>query len=48
MQPKLMKGIAIDLIDRINMIRFRSNFLCSPEQFCKSCLSPVSASADRG
>jgi hypothetical protein len=31
MQPKLMKGMAVDLIDtisRINRIRSRSNFLC--------------------
>ena len=51
MQPKLMKGMAVDLIDtisRINRIRSRSNFLCNPEQPCKSRLSPVSAAADRG
>jgi hypothetical protein len=51
MQPKLMKGIAIDLIDTIswiNRIRSRSNFLCNPEQSCKSRLSPVSVVADRG
>jgi hypothetical protein len=51
MQPKLMKGMAVDLIDtisRINRIRFRSNFLCNPEQSCKSRLSPVSVAADRG
>jgi hypothetical protein len=51
MQPKLMKGMAVDLIDtisRINRIRSRSNFLCNPEQSCKSRLSPVSVAADRG
>ena len=51
MQPKLMKGMAVDLIatiSRINRIRFRSNFLCNPEQSCKSRLSPVSAVSDRG
>ena len=50
MQPKLMKGMAVDLIDtisRTNRIRFRSNFLCNPVNpvFLRSAQARIEAEA---